>query len=45
MKTNREGTHNSETNERIKLGHYAIPTLNSVLWDKNITKERKKMYL
>jgi hypothetical protein len=41
MKINREGTYNSEINERIKLGHYAIPILNSVLWDKNVTKYKK----
>jgi hypothetical protein len=41
MKINREGTHDSKINERIKLGHCAISTLNSVLWDKNVTKRNK----
>jgi hypothetical protein len=36
------GLWNSEINERFKLGHYAISTLNSVLWDKDVTKGKKK---
>jgi hypothetical protein len=39
MKIHREGTNDSKINERIKLGCYAISTLNSVLWD--VTKRKK----
>jgi hypothetical protein len=40
MKINREGTHDLEINERIKIGRYAISALNSVLWDKNVKKRK-----
>jgi hypothetical protein len=42
MKINREGKHDSKINETIKLGHHAISTLHSVLWDKNVIKIKKK---
>jgi hypothetical protein len=36
-------THDSEIkNERIKLGRYTISTVNSVLWDKNVTEGKRK---
>jgi hypothetical protein len=42
MKINRQGKHDSKINETIKLGRHAISTLNSVLWDKNVIKIKKK---
>lgn len=31
-------------NGRIKLGRYAASTLNSVLWDKKVTKGKKSVF-
>jgi hypothetical protein len=42
IKINREGKHGSELNDRIKLGRYAISTWNSVIWNKNVTKGKKR---
>jgi hypothetical protein len=42
MEINREGTHDPEINKRIKIGRYAISILNSVLWDKTVTKRKEK---
>jgi hypothetical protein len=42
---NREGTNYSKINERIKLGRYATSTLNSVLWNKNVTKRKKNVFM
>jgi hypothetical protein len=42
IKINREVTNDSKINESIKLACYAISILNSVLWDKHVTKRNKK---
>jgi hypothetical protein len=42
MDINREGTHDSEIIEIIKLSHYATSKLKGVLWDKNVTKIKNR---
>jgi hypothetical protein len=45
MKISTEGTHDSEINERFKLGRYAILIPDRVLWDNNVTKGIKYVFI
>jgi hypothetical protein len=44
MKIRRQGTHDSKTNERIKLGHYAISTLKCTM-EQECYKRKEKLHL
>lgn len=42
---NKQGSSNEEINDRVKQGKKAIGSVNSILWDKTITRQTKKDYL